>query len=191
MTLKQLLLKNKMSKYALCKKSGVPQSTINDLFSGKTDIEKCNAGTLYNIAQTLGTTVEELILSERYLKQRPSFGLFRSEICHRLKSLGDLPFVLDVIESNDIREYLKREWYPECFYLLAMIDYISRINNVPLCLDYDDIRGMKLEQMLYPAGVLLEFELTHNETVKKEALKEAIPEFLNFNIVEGDVRDVF
>jgi len=47
--------------YKLSKISGVPYTTINDIYSGKTRIEKCNAETLYKMAKSLGVSIEELI----------------------------------------------------------------------------------------------------------------------------------
>lgn len=43
MYLNQLLEEKGISKYKLAKLSGVPQSTIADICSGKTNIKKCSA----------------------------------------------------------------------------------------------------------------------------------------------------
>ncbi|MBR1907217.1 MAG: helix-turn-helix transcriptional regulator [Clostridiales bacterium] len=61
----------KISKYKLSKLSGVPQATINDICSGKTDLEKCSAGTLYRIAKVLDITVEDILDSSKD-EYRPS-----------------------------------------------------------------------------------------------------------------------
>lgn len=42
----------------------------------------------------------------------------------------------------------------------------------------------------YPAGVLLTARVLGDESIKEQALKEAIPEILRFNIVESDIRNV-
>ena len=57
---KQLEKKN-ITKYRLSKESGVPQATINDICSGKVDIEKCAAGTLYRLAKVLDVSVEDIL----------------------------------------------------------------------------------------------------------------------------------
>ena len=41
MLIDDALKKQNMTKYRLSKESGVPQATINDICSGKSDIEKC------------------------------------------------------------------------------------------------------------------------------------------------------
>ena len=34
-----------------------------------------------------------------------------------------------------------------------MLDYLSRLNNVPLCTKYDSFRSMKLEKIIYPSSL--------------------------------------
>jgi len=43
--------------------------------------------------------------------------------------------------------------YPEALYMLAMTDYLSRENELPLCTNYNDIRSMRLSEVIYPSGV--------------------------------------
>ena len=121
---------------------------------------------------------------------RPAFELFKSNVCHNLKMLGDIQFLIDTMESGDIITYYNRSWYPECLYLLAMVDYISRENEVPLCEEYNQYRKLKLTDTIYPSSVLTASAVSKDESIKEKALKNAIPEFLRFNIVEGDVRNV-
>lgn len=122
---------------------------------------------------------------------RPSFEQFRSSTCHKLKDLGDLPFITQLLKSNQIRTYYNRKWYPETLYLLAMLDYLSNLNAIPLCYTYNDLRNAKLFQPLYLSEVLLLCELLHSDSPKEEAISKAIPEFLRFNIVECDIRNVY
>ena len=103
---------------------------------------------------------------------------------------GDIDFVIEVLEKDEIRWYYKKQWYRESLYLLAMLDYVSRENNIPICTQYDDLRKMKLQNMLFPSGVLAAAEITKDQEVKEQAIKDSIPEFLRFNIVESEVRNV-
>lgn len=121
---------------------------------------------------------------------RINFELFKSNVCHRLKVQGDIDFLIATLESNAIRDYYNRQWYRECFYLLAMVDYLSRENHIPLCSDYDDLRCQKLQELLYPASVLVTASVMDCSDVKDQALAQAIPEFLRHNIVENDLRNV-
>lgn len=119
-----------------------------------------------------------------------SFELFKSNVCHRLKELGDVDFIIETLEKDDIPKYYERKWYPESLYLLAMLDYVSRVNNVPLCTRYDDLRRCKLSETVFPASVLVTAAVAKNERAKEQSRNEAIPEFMQFNIVESEVRDV-
>ena len=188
MTLNQILAKNQLSKYRLAKNSGIPYMTINDILSGKTNPAQCSAKTIYKLSKELGVSMEELL--EPYMIYRPAFELFKSNVCHRLKERGDIGFLIDTIESDEINTYYQRNWFPESLYLLAMVDYISRENDIPLCDDYRELRRMKLKETVYPASVVTAFAVSKNEKIKEQAKKAAIPEFLRFNIVESEVRDV-
>ena len=186
MTFNKLLESRNISAYRLSKDSNVPYMTINDLINNKTSLAKCNAETVYKLAKALDVSVEELI--KPYMRTRTSFELFKSNVCHSLKELGDIGFLSDVIESDAITDYFDLRWYPESLYLLAMVDYISRINNIPNCAEYDKLRSMKLSSVIYPSSVIAADAASDN--IKKEAWDNAIPEFKRFNIVENEVRNV-
>lgn len=121
---------------------------------------------------------------------RIDFDLFKSNVCHWLKELGDTEFLIDLLESGIIRQHYNKQWYPEALYLLAMLDYVSRINAVELCADYDDLRNKKLQRTIFPASIIAQALVTGDETIKSKAIEESIPEFIRFNIVEKDIRDV-
>ena len=188
MTIQDSMKQKKMSIYRLAKKSGVPYATVNDICNGKAQLEKCSAETIYRLAHALNVSMEEL-LAPCFLK-RSSFENFKSTVCHRVKELGDIDFIADTLESQDIRTYYDRKWYPESLYLLAMLDYISRENDIPLCDEYDDLRRCKLEKPIYPAGIRALSAAAKNESAMDRAAVTAIPEFKRFNIIENEVRNV-
>lgn len=188
MIILDLLKKKNISIYRLSKESGIPYATLNDIVNGKARLEKCAAETIYKLAKVLDTSMEELL--EPYLIERCDFELFKSNVCHSVKVLGDVEFIIDTLEKDTIREFYDRQWYRESFYLLAMLDYISRVNNVPKCLEYNDIRSRKLQEPLYPKSIIALASVTDKEAIKEQARKDAIPEFMHFNIVESEVRNV-
>lgn len=83
-----------------------------------------------------------------------------------------------------------KKWYLEALYLLGMTDYLSNINDVLICTSYNDIRKCKLSKIVYPTGILIKAAVFKDENIKQKAIEEAIPEFLRFNIVEADIRNV-
>lgn len=195
MNLNQMLEQKNITKYRLWKESGVPQATISDICTGKTRIEKCSAETIYRIAKVLDVSMESLIapavrnVDEE--RNRPSFEIFKSNTCHRVKDLGDIPFVIELLQTDQIRKLYDKKWYPEALYLLAMLDYLSRENNIPICKNYNDIRSAKLRQRVYPSSVIILCKTMNSDAPKEECIRLAIPEFLRFNIVESEVRNVF
>ena len=56
MDLQELLEQRKISKYHLSKVSGVPKTTIMDICAGRSDIDRCSAKTVQQLAKALGCT---------------------------------------------------------------------------------------------------------------------------------------
>ena len=188
MRINELLKQRNMTKYALTKKSGLPHTTVIDLCNGKSRIEKCSADTLYKISKVLNVTMEDLIADS--LENRPSFEIFKSNVCHEVKRKGDFDFIIEILQKNEIRKLFDKKRYPEALYLLAMLDYLSRVNGLPMCLDYNDIRNIKLKKPLYPLSVIAISSFTQSDEPKQESINNSIPEFIKFNIVESEVRNV-
>ena len=127
---------------------------------------------------------------KHFLEYRPSFETFKSNICHHVKDMGDIDFLIEIIESDRIYEYLNKKWYPEALYLLGMVDYLCRENDLPPLEDYQELRSIKLSKTIYPVGILILCSVLNSEEPKEKSLQEAIPEFLRHNIVENEVRNV-
>lgn len=189
MSMNTILIQKNLTKYQLSKLSGIPFATISDICTGKTRIEKCSAGTLYHLSKVLNIPMESLV--EDAIEYRSDFETFKSNICHMVHDMGDIDFIIGTLEADKIRKLFQRQWYPESLYLLAMVDYLSRENGLPLCKEYNDIRKVRLEETLYPASVLTMCAALNNDQIKSESLSEAIPEFKRFNIIESEVRNVY
>ena len=124
------------------------------------------------------------------MEERINFELYKSAVCHDVKSKGDLQFIKDTLLSDKISNLFFKKWYPECLYLLAMVDYLSKENDIPLYNKYNNIRNTKLDEMIYPAGIILLSFLYDSNEPKERSLRESIPEFLKYNIVEAEIRNV-
>ncbi len=192
MTINAMLDQQNMTKYRLAKESGIPHATISDICSGKAQIEKCSAETLYKIAKVLSVSIEDLIRDRMETPQehRSSFDVFKSNVCHRVKDMGDIDFIIEVLESNIIRKYYEKKWMAECLYLLAMVDYLSRLNDLPISIEFNDLRSKKLAKPLYPMSVVLADAVSQTTIHADRSFKAAIPEFIRFNIVESEIRNV-
>jgi transcriptional regulator with XRE-family HTH domain len=177
-----------MTKYKLSKASGVPFSTVSDIAAGKTNIKYCTGETLYKLAKTLDVTIEALLTDS--MEYRQSFETYKSNICHMVKDMGDINFIIETLESNKIRKLYQKQWYPESLYLLAMVDYLSRENDLPVCNEYNDIRSTRLREPIFPSSVIAMSAFNHSDQPKQNSYAQAIPEFKRFNIVESEVRNV-
>lgn len=75
--------------------------------------------------------------------------------------------------------------------MLGWLDYLSRINDIPLRAKYDDIRSHSLEVPLYPREVLLAEKLGAVSDMKKQCRQQVLPEYLRFNIIGNEVRNAY
>ena len=189
MRINELIDQKGITKYRLAKSSGIPHTTVIDICSGKARIEKCSGETLFKLAKVLDVSMETLV--EDVMEYRPGFEIYKSNVCHMVHDMGDLNFIAKMLESDRVKELWERRWYAESLYLLAMVDYLCRENDLPVCAEYAKMRSARLSETLYPTGILALSVALKSDEPKIESLKEAIPEFMRFNIVESEVRNVF
>lgn len=116
------------------------------------------------------------------------FELFKGNVKNKIKADGQLNFIQQTLISNEIETLWNKNNILCSLYLLSMVDYLSRLNEIPLYTKYDYIRNHKMEQIVYP----LSFK-TYSAVMgisETDITENAIPEFLIHNIVEGDVFNV-
>lgn len=193
LALEEYIIDKGYTKYSFSKESGVPWSTLCALLDGKSDVINISFGNAMKICKTLNIKMEylfELCEQKKEEEHRQNFEIFKSNVCHDVKREGDIKFIHNTIESDDIRSYYNKKWYPESFYLLATVDYLCRVNDVEINYGYDDIRENKLDNTLFPESVNTYYRVTGDNSIIKESINNSIPEFLNFNIVEADIRNV-
>ena len=186
--IKDELKKRNLSIYKCSKMANIPYTTLLELVNNKSCFENCSIKTISKLSAVLNISISDLISNE--LEYRMPFEEFRSETCHKLKSLGDIKFIKYIYENNLILNYYNKSWYEESFYLLALIDYISEKNCIPVAKEYNFIRNQKLKNTVYPRDTNLLSTLNNSAKAKKEAQKNAIPSFLKYNIVETNVYNV-
>lgn len=119
----------------------------------------------------------------------PTFELdiFVSNVCHRVHDMGELDFIVDTLQSDIIFRYWEENNQFQALYLLAMVDYLCRKNDIPRCENYNELRSFSFKEPIYPMDVLLTSKLFPDRDIKKEAIDNSIPEFIRFNIVECDI----
>jgi len=127
---------------------------------------------------------------EEFIGNPDTFTSFTSKTEHLLKNIGDIPFIGILIDKDVVRYCYDKKLYLECFYLLGMLDYLYRCNNISCIDNYNDVRKYKFTKLIYPAGVELESYILKDEKIKEKYYKKAIPEFLSYNLVLANVRNV-
>lgn len=106
------------------------------------------------------------------------FQTFRNILHHKLKNLGELGVLLEIIETKQIDYYYDNNDILKALYLLSFVDHLSKKNNIPLCKEYSNLRFKKLEKPYYVGDVSMFKEPTN-----------AISEFVVHNIYEGELYD--
>lgn len=129
------------------------------------------------------------------LQERMSFDLFRSEICHIYKNLGLYDFVSEILKDDWISYFWNKQWFEESFYTLAMLDYLSELNDVPYLPKYNEYRKLKLAEPVFPTDILFLDKLNKNNDEKQKAIDECNKtvcgrHFLKYNIIERSITDV-
>ncbi len=196
MELKELLLQKNISIYELSHVTHIPYSTLSDLVKGTTPIHKCSCEKVYRLAKALNVSMESLIKDsmlkemQEIHKELADFDVFRSNIAHQIKSQGDLEFIYTILSEKTIDKLYEEQEYTKSVYLLATIDYLSRINNIPLCTAYNHLRNVKLPSPVIPLSIRIQSSYPSGKSYLKNAKDNAIPEFIRHNIIEGNIRDV-
>lgn len=188
--LRVLLNEKNTTLYKFEKASHICHATLNDIYNEKTSIEKCSASLLCKMSRSLNMDMDKVYSILSYDDLSPiafsdSFDLFKSNVCHDLVQMGDKPFLKKHLAGDPIRDYYDRNMFMEALYLVSMIDYLCRKNDIPLPKEYDDIRQCKLDKLYVPKSVFL---LLKSKSVKMSYLwSESIDTFLKHNILEANV----
>lgn len=184
--LKTLCAVNNISLYKCAKETNIPYSTLSDIANKHTNPQNINSGTLNSLAHYFNMSMDDLYRL-LMLKERMEFAQFRSEMCHKLQRNGDIGMLAFIRKGNYIPLLWKIKWYPESLYLLAMLDEITKKNNAELCKDYDWFRKQKMKELIVSPDIILEEKLSGSLSYREKLINHANPEFLKYNILEGDI----
>ena len=168
---KELKMRN-TNIHACSIQSNIPYATLYPIIKGQIDIGTCSYYTVAKLARFLGLRPDEIVY------EKEDFQTFRNNLHHRIR-LNELELILDVIESDDVSRYIRHEDYLKALYLVATVDYLSKKNGIPLCDKYNSVRNMRLKQP-YQVG---------DSALLGSSSEDCIPEFVRYNIYEGDLYD--
>jgi len=188
-----LIAQRHWTKYQLSKISQIPYTTLNDLFNEKTSLLKSSSETLYKLSKVLNLSMEDLIKKDIYAQktiERIDPELFRSNVQHRLKSLGSRSFIKQTLIEDTIAIYHEKNWMFEALYILASLDYLCRLEGLPKASKYTPLRSLHLDEIYYPSSLILMSKMSQDGSILLSHFSQSIPEFKQFNIVESDLVSV-
>lgn len=180
MKLYPYLKEHQISIQTLSSLSHLPYSTVRDLVTEKTSIAKSSFQAICKLADALQLPINTFRDNEDY----PSFA---SNTGHELKAKGDMAFLHDVLSEDRVTQYIRDGKYVYALYTLALIDYLCHVNNIEIPNRYNKYRGLRLYKPIYPNAQYFH-ELP--KAYQNDVIKNAIPEFVRYNIYEGDIRNV-
>lgn len=124
------------------------------------------------------------------LMEYSDYTNYTSELCHMLKRMGDIAFTECILDYVDIDMLIASGRKKQALYTVAIIDYISKENGIPINPNLSKYRKLKMEVLSFSSGVETYTRIMKTNTMKERALKLALDEFLHYNIVESSVRDI-
>ena len=201
MYLMNLMNKKCMTRADLSMMSGVPDSTLRDILSGKAQIDHCEAATIYGIADALGTTVEDVLdhyweeclgaddeetLEQQSLHDEHTLLIFYSTVDKlvQLRQFADDSLLASSFNSETFIDYFfDNGFYREAFFLLGLTDYLNRKLGMKTDPRFDAYRVYRLDNPVYSLSTLEEYD-DPEELKNAQAYAEAyaIPELAAFNI---------
>lgn len=200
MYLMNLMNKKCMTRADLSMMSGVPDSTLRDILSGKAQIDHCEAATIYGIADALGTTVEDILnhywddcmeaddeeCEREALHDGHTLLIFYSSVDKlvQLRQFADDSLLASSFTSETFIDYFfDNGFYREAFFLLGLTDYLNRKLGMKTDPRFDAYRVYRLDNPVYSLSTIEEYDDPKElENAKAYAETYAIPELAAFNI---------
>ena len=100
--LSDIIKANNISLYKLSKETEISYTTLSNIKLNKVKIENVTCDVVNRLAKYFNISMDTMY-KQLMLPERKSFEWFRSEVCHRLKFLGDKEFVIRLVEEDYIR----------------------------------------------------------------------------------------
>lgn len=200
MYLMNLMNEHCMTRADLSMMSGVPDSTLRDILSGKAQIDHCEAATIYSIADALGTTVEDALdhywdeclgaddeeCEREALHDGHTLLIFYSTVDKlvQLRLFAEDSLLAASFNSETYIDYFfDNGFYREAFFLLGLTDYLNRKLGMKTNPRFDAYRGYRLDCPVYSLSTLEEYDDPEElKNAKAYAEAYAIPELAAFNI---------
>lgn len=114
-----------------------------------------------------------------------------SELEHRLKESADNDsFIRYLIQEISLDQLYEQKQYEKLYYTIALVKYLKCMDEEKKNQYIKKYSEGKLKNITYSNGVEIYCNIMQSDDLKKEQLKNAIPEFLKYNLVVTSVGDV-
>ena len=188
--LRLLLQQKNMTLYRLEKETGLPHSTLLDIYHERVNIAKCSAFVLHKIADALKMSMDDLYNTLVYddlslITCDLHFDLFKSNMCHEVRRLTYEKFIEKYSDNKEIMRLYNEQQYYESVYLFSLLESLSNETEKPLESQPDVLKDAKFNKLIVPESI---YYLLMNKQIKIEDIyKESLPEFLKHNIIESEI----
>lgn len=189
--LEHLFLLKDTTTYKMAKELNVPYTAINRIVKGTTDLNNVKIKVLAELSEFLSVSTDELYKEyyiDKYIKES-EWNTYISNIQHKIKEDGKILFMKYCISNQLVERCFLMKQYDKGLYTIATIDYLCRTLNITLYDGYKEFRKFKLENPKYPSDIELISDDKFKTKLKNKCLKECIPEFKRFNIIEKGVEN--
>lgn len=122
---------------------------------------------------------EQAIMDYNSISQRN----YISSLEHKLRELGNGESFIDfLIENVSLDELVHQKQFEKLYYTIALVEYL----NGDIAKKHNYISKYttgKMDRLTFAKGVEMYCETVKNTELKERELKNAIPEFLKYNLV--------
>lgn len=192
--LRLILEEKNITLYRLEKESHISHATLSDLYNEKYNVCNSSADLIYKLSKVLNMSMNELyeLLTYKRLKYisfNKDFDIFKSSMTQELKDLKDKRFLVKYLTNDTIERYYQSKEYLKAIYLVSLIDYLCKKNNLPLVNKFSEIRKYKIDKLYVSESLFLLLSL--KKVNVSQIYKESNPIFLKHNIVEAEIENVY
>ena len=132
--------------------------------------------------------VDQKIINKYTIPVYDDFTLFICEISQTLKRLGDRSFLEYSPYLLNLENLMLQNKDKHVLFYIATVEYIARLLKEDVPEVFRKNTFSKLDKLTFSEGVELFYQATGDSSLMERELKNAIPEYLKYNLVVSNVR---
>lgn len=132
---------------------------------------------------------QQLLIPEDF--DGESFELFKSNVCQYIKRLPPKEKINFLTNNYDVNEMFKAKNYPSCLYIVALYNYLCDKYHIDKNDHFKEYDSYILSEEIYPRGIMMISYILQDNKYKEIAKEKCDKHFLSFNIIEGEIENVY